>query len=191
MKQADIFRRLKFHRTTLSAIAKRCNGKKSFKRVETRGRKYCVNEGSLCLLKSYVRKICFQAHYAVTTKSVENTGITVSVSTLRKCLHRLKLNSYMAVLKPFLKPQHIKARLEWARSYSKWDHSKWSQASFSDESSFVVCSSKKGMQVWRKKNERFLLQHCSPTFKSGYDVVPVLGAFQFMSVLLWSKYLRI
>ena len=83
----------------------------------------------------------------------------------------------MTVPKPFLKARHIKARLKWARSYSKWNHCNWAQVAFSDESSFVVRSSRKGTRVWRKPNERFLPQHCSPTCESGYEVVSVWGAF--------------
>ncbi len=190
MKQADIARRLKLHRATVSAIIKRYNRKKTIKWVETRGRKYCLIKRSLRLLKSYVCKSCFQTLHLITAKFVENIGINDSVSILRRCLHQLKLNSYMAVPKPFLKPRHIKARIKCARSYSKWHDCKWSQVAFSDESSFAVCSSNKRMRLLRKKNERFLRLHSSPTFKYGYEVVSVWGAFSVHGRTTLVNYLR-
>ena len=149
MRQAEIASRLKLHRCTASAILKRYKGKHSYVKVETRGRKQCLNERSLRLLKSYVHQNCFESLHSITRKFKIEIDITASVSRVRRYLHRLKLKSYMTVPKPFLKVRHIKALLKWAKSYSKWNHCNWAQVAFSDGSSFVLRSSRKGTRVWR------------------------------------------
>ena len=71
------------------SIHSECNFKaiqleKSYVKVETRGRKQCLNERSLRLLNSYARQNCFESLHSITTKFKNETDITVPVSTVRR-----------------------------------------------------------------------------------------------------------
>ena len=125
MKQENIALHLKLHRAAVSAILKRYKGNKTFIPVKTRHGKYGLNERSYFCRNLIFCKSCFQSLHVITAKFVEDTGITVPVSIVWRCLRRSNSNGYVAVLKSFLKTRHTKNPLEWTERYSKWDHSKW------------------------------------------------------------------
>ena len=68
-------------------------------------------------------------------------------------------------------------RTEWPVRHHLWDMTQWSRVIFTDKSSFEVRPMKRNMRVWRKAGERFDAACIVPTYKSGYELVNVWGAF--------------
>jgi len=105
------------------------------------------------------------------------TYINLSPRTLRWYINKLGYNSYSAAQKPYLRPQNIVKRLAWAELYEKNTEDDWRRVIYSDESSFAVRPMKNNIRVWRKRGERYNFACTIPTFKSGYKLVNVYGAF--------------
>jgi len=59
------------------------------------------------------------------------SGIKVSPNTLRRRLKEIDLFSRVRRQKPVLKPQHIAARLRWARRYQHWTVEDWKRVIWS------------------------------------------------------------
>jgi transposase len=67
-----------------------------------------------------------------------NVTSSVGMSTLRKELHELGVNSCIAVKKPFLSDIHKAKRLAFANEHLHWTIDDWSNVIWTDESSFEV-----------------------------------------------------
>lgn len=80
-----------------------------------------------------------------------------------------KLESHFAAKKPFLKPNHIKARLEWARKYKDWTPDQWETVLWSDESIFRLFGNRR-KRVWRRPHEIYNQKYIIPTTKSSQKV---------------------
>jgi len=62
----------------------------------------------------------------------------VSMSSTRRVLHKLKLNSRKARKKPFLNERHIAQRLAWAVEHKNWSLEEWKRVIWTDEASFEL-----------------------------------------------------
>ncbi len=143
-------------RSTAEAVYYRFKNNLTYGSIEKRVRKRVLSERDLRLLSSFVGNYCFASLQTIAIQFTCNTGILISVYSIRRCIHRLDIQSRKAVSKYFLKPGNIRARVLWARSYSNWDETKWASVAFSDESSFAVRPSPKNVRFWRKKVDRYM-----------------------------------
>ena len=66
---------------------------------------------------------------------------TVSTSTIRKIFQRAGLVARIKVKKQFLKFEHKKRRLEFARKFQNWTIEDWNRVVWSDESKFQIFGS--------------------------------------------------
>ena len=62
----------------------------------------------------------------------------ICLRTLRKEVHDLGLNNYIAVKKPFLSNNHKAERLAFAKDHSHWTLEDWSKVIWTDEASFEI-----------------------------------------------------
>ena len=174
MKIFHIGKVLKMPRTTISSIVKR---EKLRSVTKTRGRKALLCVRSLRRLRRQLDYNPFKSLSQITVEFNAYNGLQLSERTMRRCIHKLKINSYVSVQKPFLTKQHIIARVKWAKDHKEWTPMQWSNVAFTDESTFTVRWTKNRARVWRTKDRRYDLKYVTPTFKSGYKTVNVWGAF--------------
>jgi transposase len=104
------------------------------------------------------------------------------VRTIRNRLIEVGLNGRVAAKKPFLKPEHIAARLEWAKKYREWDVDNWRSVVFSDESPFTLFRRAGKQWVRRRIGERYNPECILPTVKMGGGKIQVWGCFSYYNV---------
>jgi hypothetical protein len=85
----------------------------------------------------------------------------------------------IAAKKPFLKPDHIRKRKEWAKEAVKLTREDWVRIIWTDESSVEVGKQSRQCMVWRKPGERYREECLVPTFKSGRQSVMVWGCISY------------
>ena len=106
----------------------------------------------------------------------ESISSPVHPDTVQRAIRtQLGLNQYVAAKKPFLKPSHIKARLDWAREHKGWTEEDWKHVIWTDESSVEIGKGSKVVWVWRKPGERYSNKCLTPTFKSGRQSLMIWG----------------
>ena len=176
MRICHIAKVLKTPRTTVSSIIKR---EKLRKATKVRGRKALLCVRSLRRLRRQLDYNPFKPLSQITVEFNAYNGLQLSERTMRRCIHKLKIHSYISVQKPFLTKKHIVARVKWAKDHKEWTTMQWSKVAFTDESSFTVRWTKNRARVWRTRDLRYSLKYMTPTFKSGYKTVNVWGRFQF------------
>ena len=83
----------------------------------------------------YIERVLKQNH-SIPLKDITNKiDPNISESTLQRRRSEAGLNSYIAAVKPGLRPENVAARLEWALRYKDWTVEDWKKVIWSDESS--------------------------------------------------------
>ena len=141
------------------------------------GRKPKLSERGMRLLKKYVLQNCFEPLYVITARFNAATKLQLSINTTRRYIKKLKMYSYVAIQKPFLRKKNISARIKWAMMHKNWTLNQWSKVAFTDEASFTVRPMRNRLKVWRHRGKGMLPNNIVPTFKSGYQTISVWGCF--------------
>ena len=134
-------------KSTVSTIVRRLRAQNSNSVIEKRGRKPKLNARSLRILRKYILHGRFLPLYAITAQINEYTDFNVSVYTVRRYVHKLEFESFVAVPKPFLSAKNIVARVSWANTLASWSKMQWDRAVYTDEASFAVRPLKKHIRV--------------------------------------------
>src|SRR4030095_9798928 len=62
----------------------------------------------------------------------------ISMRTLQRRLDQAGIQKHLALKKPFLSSEHMRARLEWAMERKDWTIEDWNKVIFSDESKVEI-----------------------------------------------------
>ncbi len=117
------------------------------------------------------------------SKEVESqTGVTISRNTIRRTLQRNGMHGCRPRKKPFLKPRHKKARLEFARAHADKDEDYWDSILWSDETKINVFGTDGFKTVWRRKGEEYKEKCMVPTVKYGGGSVLMWGCMSAAGV---------
>ncbi|TWW62316.1 hypothetical protein D4764_04G0009630 [Takifugu flavidus] len=100
-------------------------------------------------------------------QELEAAGTQVSVSTVKRVLHRHGLRGCHARRKPLLQKRHLKARLKFAADHMDKDKTFWRKVLWSDETQIELFGHNAQQYVWRRKGEAFNLKNTMPTIKHG------------------------
>jgi len=101
--------------------------------------------------------------------------IQVSADTVRRTLKNSGLRARAKVKKPYLKPQHIKARLEFANRHKDWTVEDWKRVIWSDETKINRFSSDGRKWCWKSPGKELQPNHVQPTVKFGGGSIMVWG----------------
>src|SRR5215813_12483946 len=82
-------------------------------------------------------------------------GVDVSASTVCRRMRELGYNARVARKKPYLKPDHIKLRLQFAKAHINEPMEYWKKVIWSDESKFKLFGLDGRDFVWRKPHEEY------------------------------------
>ena len=167
----DIAEYYRIPRSTVSCIVRRYKQPK--KTIVKQGRPKKLSVRGLRLFKKYVLENCFESLHVIVARFNSYTGLNLSERSGRRYMKHLKLDSYIAVQKPFVSKKNLDARILWARTHQEWTLHQWGQVMFTDESCFTVHPTKNRLRVWRRRGTRLHQRHMVPTFKSGYQTVSV------------------
>lgn len=109
-------------------------------------------------------------------------GHTVHKSTIQRVLQRNDFGSFLPRMKLFLNAVYTERRLEWALQMKKLKVGEIDNLRpiiFTDESTFEVREDFSAPGVLRKKGEAYLLEHLTPSLKSGGTSISVWGAISY------------
>jgi Transposase len=101
----------------------------------------------------------------------------ISTTTLRRRRSEAGLGSFVAVEKPGLRPENMKARLAWAQRYKDWTVDDWKRVIWSDESSIWIGVNPRRRWVIRPPGERLNPKYVKPTYKTAQVKVMVWACF--------------
>ena len=101
---------------------------------------------------------------------------TDSVWTVRRALSAVGLKGCVRRKKPYLKPEHVKKRLEWAEAHKGWGlDPEWCRVIFTDESKFNLFGSDGHQYCRRRPGEELLPRNVKKVVKHGGGSVMVWG----------------
>jgi hypothetical protein len=116
--------------------------------------------------------------WQITLRDITNTvNAPVSRQTVSRRLNETGIKSYAARQKPFLKPEHIAKRLQWALKHQHWTIEDWARVIWSDECSIVVGLNTKRPRIWRRKGEEMKMECIVPRFKGQRVAIMVWACF--------------
>ncbi len=98
------------------------------------------------LFRIYVLENCFEKLYVVLARFKKATGVSLSEQTGRRYIHKLQMQSYIAIQNSYLGKNNLSARIIWAHTHVQCKREKWSKFMFTDESSFSVHPIKNGYE---------------------------------------------
>ena len=166
-------------RSTASNILRWISLRRSGVMPKVRVRSNKINSHDLKRLEATIINNRFLPLHKIATVFNSESSISRTRRTLQKYVKIVGFKNGAAVRKPFIRDANLIKRTEWALRHYNWSMTAWSRVVFSDETSFEVRPIKRNMRVWRKNGERFNMNCIIPTFKSGYELVNVWGAFSY------------
>jgi transposase len=125
--------------------------------------------------------------------SIINTSLSspVSPKTVGCLLHnQLGLFGRISAKKPFLKPEHRVARLEWAMEHRVWNLVDWKCVIWTDESSVEIGKDSRRGWVCRRPGEIYEEKCLKPTFKSGRTSLMIWGCMAYGELGLLVRILK-
>lgn len=84
-----------------------------------------------------------------------DTGVRVSVQTIRNRLHDSGLNARRAATCPVLTAAHRVHRLNFAHDHVDWTLDQWRAVLFTNESRFSLDGNDRRVRVWRRRGHRY------------------------------------
>jgi Transposase/DDE superfamily endonuclease len=125
----------------------------------------------------YIERVLKQNPFTPLRDITNLIDSNISHQTIMRRRSEADLESYVAVVKPGLRPENIAKRLEWALKYKDWTVEDWKKVIWSDESSIWIGVNPHRQWVIRPKGERLNPKYVKKSFKSERVKIMVWGCF--------------
>ncbi len=106
-------------RSTVSNVIRHLRNASTMRKKKM-GRKSKLSERGMCLFNKYVLQNRFDALFVILARFKQATGVSLSEQTGRRYIRKLKMQSYVAIQKPYLSTKNISTRIVWARTHEDW-----------------------------------------------------------------------
>jgi transposase len=112
---------------------------------------------------------------------------SVTAQTIRNLLKEDGLKAYVKKKRPYLSPNHQKARLSFAQKYENWTVEDWKRVIWSDETKINRFGSDGCKYVWKPKGGPLVDREVEPTVKFGGGHIMVWGCMGWNGVGILSE----
>lgn len=179
MSYREISKKLKVSTGAISAIMKKMHSSGTCSSMRKNcGPKIRATKTDLRSLQLMVRRSPTKSSKVLQVE-MQNRGLAVGSSTIRRYLKKMGLICRVAPRKPLLTRRHRKLRLAFARKYVGKDESFWRKVLFTDETRLAIRNDSSRVHVRRKSGER--LNFSTPTVKHPASVM-MWGCFSASGV---------
>ncbi|MBM6387756.1 MAG: transposase [Paenibacillus sp.] len=110
---------------------------------------------------------------------LESIDIKMEYSTCLKVLKSMGFQAYIKKKKPFLKAEHRKNRLRWAKAHRNWTSDDWRRMVFSDETKINVWGSDGCKYYWKRPDDILRFHHIEMTLKHGGGGIMMWGCITY------------
>ena len=163
-------------RQAVYQIVKNYNARGHFNDAPRSGRPSKLDDRSLRHLKISLEGNRRQSLSDLTTTVNNILPAPVHFDTVRHALrHQLGMNARIAAKKPYLKYEHRRARLAWAKKHRRWKFRDWRRIIWTDECSVEIGKGSRPVWVYRRPGERYIEKCLTGTFKSGRQSLMMWG----------------
>jgi transposase len=166
-----------FARSTVHSVIKKHRETGTVADKPGRGRKRKTSERDDRLLTLQIRKNRRLSAESVAQSSRSLVGVQLSPSTVRRRMQEREYHGCTPKKEPYLKPEHIKLRQQFAKAHVDKPIEFWEKVIWSDESKFNLFGSDGRMYVWRQPHEVCRRDCIRPVVKHGGGSVMVWGSF--------------
>ncbi|XDV43857.1 hypothetical protein PO909_012255 [Leuciscus waleckii] len=143
---------------------KECTGELSNIKRPGRPRKTTVVDDRRIL--SMVKKNPFTTSSQV-KDTLQEVGVSLSKSTIKRRLHKNKYRGFTTRCKPFISIKNRKARLDFAKKHLKKPDQFWKSILWTDETKINLFQSDGKRRVWRRKGTAHDPKHTTSSVKHG------------------------
>jgi hypothetical protein len=134
------------------------------------------------LTKSYIHKKLVTGALR-TAKDVHNylndVGMEIGYSACLKLLKSMGFQAAIKKKKPYLKPEHKKKRLAWAKAHQHWKEDDWRRMVFSDETKINVWGSDGVKYYWKRPDDKIQFHHLDLTVKGNNGNLMMWGCITY------------
>lgn len=165
--------------STISRIVTKFQQHNNTDRKLGSGRPKVLKSKHLSMIKSLIKNDSLISSPKIARNIENSTGLAVNPRTIRNFLNKNGFKAVIPVKKPFLKPIHIKRRLEVTKKWLFLGQNYWNDVVFSDETSFSYYNDSGRFKVWKESSDKTPLNF---TKKFGFKKLMVWGSFSYEGV---------
>ena len=167
------------NKDTVAKIYKRWEERKTCENAPRSGRPTILDKHDVRRIRTHITTNRETRRQAL-GEIINAVNVPISTDTLHSTIvNKIGLNRHVERKQCFLSPEHMKARLAFAKQHIDWGTEEWRRCSFTDEMTLQTDSNQGRKYVWRFEGEEYHKDCIRGTVISGFRSIKVWGAMRY------------